>query len=243
VCCNSFMNASLLFDARSDDDLLAETKRLAGCERVATAALLRSLIAVDARRLYLREGCSSLFTYCTHVLHLAEGAAYNRIEAARAARRFPAILEALVSGSVSLTTVRLLAPHLTNYNHRELLDAAHHKSKREIEVVVAALSPKHPAPTMIRKVPSAPVARGHGTGFGSGSRIGDGRAMATIERLTLSVGHEPTAGVSASQSVEFSPASLDPPGPSWKTGRIARGRRVSLGPPSARSHRSTTSSS
>ena len=42
---------------------------------------------LDARRLYLREGCSSLFTYCTQVLHLAEGSAYNRIEAARAARR------------------------------------------------------------------------------------------------------------------------------------------------------------
>jgi hypothetical protein len=30
--------------------------------------------------------------YCTQVLHLAERAAYNRIEAARAARRFPPIM-------------------------------------------------------------------------------------------------------------------------------------------------------
>ena len=78
-----------LFAPLSDDQLLAETKRLVANERVATAALLKSLMEIDARRLYLREGCSSLFTYCTQVLHLAEGAAYNRIEAARAARRFP----------------------------------------------------------------------------------------------------------------------------------------------------------
>ncbi len=78
-----------------DDELLMEVKRLVVNERQATAALLRSLMELDARRLYLREGCSSLFTYCTHVLHLAEGSAYNCIAAARAARRFPALLDAL----------------------------------------------------------------------------------------------------------------------------------------------------
>ena len=53
------------------------------------------------RRLYLREGCASLFTYCTQVLHLSEGAAYNRIETARAARRFPEVLDALERGGVT----------------------------------------------------------------------------------------------------------------------------------------------
>ena len=106
------MNTSSL-ETLSDDQLLAEVKRLASAERAATVALVRSLIEVDARRLYLREGCSSLFTYCTHILHLAEGAAYNRIETARAARRFPQLLEALASSSITLTTARLLAPLLT----------------------------------------------------------------------------------------------------------------------------------
>jgi len=58
------------FTTMSDDELLNETRRLVACERMATAALLRSLMELDARRLYLREGCSSLFTYCTQVLHL-----------------------------------------------------------------------------------------------------------------------------------------------------------------------------
>lgn len=99
---------------RHDDaDLLRAVGRLAGCERAATVSPIASLAELDARRLYLGAGCSSLFTYCTQVLHLSEHAAYGRIEAARAARRFPVILEWLADGAITLTTVCLLAPHLT----------------------------------------------------------------------------------------------------------------------------------
>jgi len=137
----------------SNDALLAEVKRLAGVERGATAALLRALIELDVRRLYLGEGYSSLFTYCTQVLHLAEGAAYNRIEAARAARRFPLVLNGLEDGSLTLTAVRLLAPHLTAMNHAEVLASAQYLGKREIERLAASLAPKPPVPPAIRKLP------------------------------------------------------------------------------------------
>jgi hypothetical protein len=100
----------------SDRELLEEVQTLATRERDATARLIASLMELDSRRLYLGQGCSSLFTYCTQVLRLSEHAAYGRIEAARAARRFPMILERLADGSVTLTTVCLLAPHLTPEN-------------------------------------------------------------------------------------------------------------------------------
>jgi hypothetical protein len=137
----------------SNDQLLAEVKRLAATEQRATVALVRSLMELDARRLYLAEGCSSLFTYRTQVLHLAEGAAYNRIEAARAARRCPAILEALEDGSVTLTAVRLLAPHVTPDNCQHVLASARHKRKPEIERLVASLHPKPAIPSIVRKLP------------------------------------------------------------------------------------------
>ena len=86
-------NAAAGIDALSDDDLVERVKHLVTCERRASVALIHSLVEFDTRRLYLREGCSSLFTYCTQVLHLSEGSAYNRIEAARAARRYPTVLE------------------------------------------------------------------------------------------------------------------------------------------------------
>ena len=137
----------------SDDELLATVKCLATRECRATAALVRSLMELDVRRLYLGEGYSSLFTYCTQALHLAEGAAYNRIEAARAARRFPAILTALDDGAVTLTTVRLVAPHLTATNYQDVLARARHKGKREVEVLVASLRPLPSVPSTIRKLP------------------------------------------------------------------------------------------
>jgi hypothetical protein len=61
---------------------------------------------LDARRLYLAQGYSSLFTYCTQALHLSEHAALGRIEVARAARRLPMILDRLVDGSVTVTVAR-----------------------------------------------------------------------------------------------------------------------------------------
>src|ERR687892_292454 len=91
----------------SDQDLIAEVQRCRSDERRATARLIASLAELDARRLYLGAGCSSLFTYCTQVLRLSEHAAYRRIEAARAARRFPVILERLAEGSVNLTRTQL----------------------------------------------------------------------------------------------------------------------------------------
>src|SRR5258705_3462303 len=141
----------------SDTDLLSAVTHAAAEERAATASLIALLAEVDARRLYLGEGCASLFTFCTQVLHLSEHAAYGRIEAARAARRFPGVLDRLAEGALTLTTVGLLAPHLTVDNAHSLLTAACHKSKREVEHLVSALPPLPPMPSSVRKLPS-PVA-------------------------------------------------------------------------------------
>ena len=138
----------------SDQELLARVQVAAQAERQATAELIVLLIELDSRRLYLGEGFSSLFTYCTQVLHLSEHAAYNRIEAARAARRFPMILDLIAASTVTLTSVRLLAPHLTPENHRDVLDRARHKSKRDIELLVAGLHPQPDVPPMVRKLPT-----------------------------------------------------------------------------------------
>jgi hypothetical protein len=146
------------FTAVSDADLLAEVTRLAVDERHATAQLIASLAELDARRLYLGRGFSSMFTYCTSALHLSEHAAYNRIEAARIARRLPVVLDRLADGSITLTTICLLAAHLTPENYREVLDAAQHKSKREVEVLVSRLRPLPPVPSLVRKLPAASAA-------------------------------------------------------------------------------------
>jgi hypothetical protein len=147
-------NSSIVLERLSDPELLAEVTRLAVSERKATAELVSALGEVDARRLYLGQACSSMFTYCTQVLHFAEHAAFNRIEVARAARRFPIILELLADGRVHLSTVRLLAPHLSEANHEAVLREASHKTKREVEQIVARLLPRANVASSVRKLPS-----------------------------------------------------------------------------------------
>jgi hypothetical protein len=151
-------NASADLGELSDCELLAQIYDAVRGERIATARVIILLIELDTRRLYLSEGYSSLFTYCTQALHDSEHAAYNRIETAREARRFSTILGLLESGDVTLTAVRMLAPHLTEVNHRDVLERARHKSKREIELLIATLHPRPDAPSIVRKLPTPAAA-------------------------------------------------------------------------------------
>ncbi|MEE9279748.1 MAG: hypothetical protein V3V67_06200, partial [Myxococcota bacterium] len=67
----------------SDRELLRRLNELVGQERHGEADLLAHLGEVEARRLYLEEGCSSMYGYCSDVLHFSEGVAGQRIRAAR----------------------------------------------------------------------------------------------------------------------------------------------------------------
>src|SRR5262245_53162948 len=102
-----------------------------------TAQLLSHLAEFDARGLHRDDGYPSLFAYCVQVLHFSEDEAFKRIRAARAARRFPEILEAVAQGQLHLTAVVLLTPHLRPDNAEELLKEARHHTKAEIELLLA----------------------------------------------------------------------------------------------------------
>jgi HNH endonuclease len=136
----------------TDSQLLSELPRLAHGEREATVALIAHLAEFHARRLFAGEGFPSTFKYCREVLRLSEDAAFNRIEAARATRRFPVVLDMLTAGTLSPTTARMLARHLTADNHAKLLAAAAGKSKQEVEKLLAALFPQADVPASIRKM-------------------------------------------------------------------------------------------
>lgn len=149
-------HASLASAGRlTDQDLLDATVRAAANERRATTELIALLAEVDSRKLYLGEGYSSLFTYCRHRLHLSEFAAYGRIEAARTVRRFPLVLDRLAEGAVTLTSVGLLAPHLTDENHEALLDAVQYATKRDVERLIASLYGQPDIPASVRRLREA----------------------------------------------------------------------------------------
>ena len=148
---------SFILKDRSNQQLLLGVKRLAGQEREATAHLLAHLAEIEARGLHRKEGVSCLSKYCIEVLHLSESAAYRRVDAARIASRFPVIFEQLALGAINLTTVLILAPSLTEENHKRLLAAARHKSKIDVQALAVSVRPKPDVPALVRKLPeSAP---------------------------------------------------------------------------------------
>ena len=137
----------------SDDELFRRLAELLGQSRRAEADLVAHIGEVDERRLYAREASPSMFAYCTEVLHLSEAEAYLRIAAARAAREHPLLLTMLGDGRLHLTGIVKLASHLTRENRNALLKRATHRSKREIEELIAELAPRPDAPAVMRKLP------------------------------------------------------------------------------------------
>jgi hypothetical protein len=133
--------------------LLARVRELVQRGKAVEAELIAHLAEVDARGLYLAEGCSSMFAWCQRVLHFAEGVAYKRIQAARAVRRHPEILEAMRRGELHLTAVGLLAPRLTAGNCAELIRAARHRSADEVRRLLADREPRPALPTSVRRIP------------------------------------------------------------------------------------------
>ena len=140
----------------SDQTLLNQLTSLVSRDRATTAELVAHIAEVDARRLYLPAACSSMFVYCVRVLGLSEEAAFKRIHAGRAARRFPAIFEAMAEGRLHLSAVVMLAPHLTDQSADEFLACAARKTKSQIEQILAQRFPRPDLPTCLKPIRSAP---------------------------------------------------------------------------------------
>ena len=145
---------SKLLKSISDDELLQRLSGLVHESRRVESELVAHIAEVDERRLYAREACSSMFTYCTDVLHMSEAEAYLRIRVARASRKHPELLRMLEDGRIHLTGAAKLSPYLTEANRGTVLPRAAHKSKAKIEELVAEVAPKPDVTPKIRKLPA-----------------------------------------------------------------------------------------
>ncbi len=177
------------FEAMSDDRVLEGAAALARRSNETTAELLAYLDEIEQRGLHLREACSSLFAFCVERFHMSEAAAGKRITASRVARRFPLVLEMIASGDVHLTAVNMLAAHLTEENHGDLLARAAHRSKREIEQLIAEIAPRPDVGSRIAALPvgaAVPRAREQGAPLAGASTSVD-RVAATAAGVGLEV--------------------------------------------------------
>lgn len=140
----------------SDHLLERQLDQVIANEDTATAVTLDHVAEYDARKLYRAAGYSSMFIYCVRKLRRSEPAAYHRIRAARAARRFPGIFDAVAEARLSLSAVVLLAPHLTEDTAQELIAVATHKTIAEIRQMLAERFPRPDVPTSILQIPVLP---------------------------------------------------------------------------------------
>ena len=136
-----------------DDELLRRLGSLVHQSRAVEHDLVAHIAEVDARKLYAREACPSMFVYCTNVLHLSDAEAYLRIAAARVSLLHPVILKLLADGSLNLTTVNLIRRHLSSDKRDVLLARAAHRSKRQILELLAEIAPRPDVPPVMRKLP------------------------------------------------------------------------------------------
>jgi len=139
-----------------DDELLRRLGELVSHSRRVEADLVAHIGEVEERRLYAREASPSMFAYCTERLHLSEAEAYRRITVARAARKHDVLLAMLRDGRLHLSGIAKISPHLTGAHRATLLARAAHKTKRQIEVLIAELAPKPDVPATMRKLPVRP---------------------------------------------------------------------------------------
>ena len=165
----------------SDRSLLDSLASRLCQQRAISAELLADLAEVDARRLYVPAGYPSMFLYCVQELRLSEQAAFHRIRGARTARQYPAVFTALADGHLHLSAVVLLAPYLTAENADELLAAAAHKSKSEIERLLAERFPQPDIPAHVQQLRELPPQLSPGI-VGPSSPHGPGRVGGSSQR-------------------------------------------------------------
>jgi hypothetical protein len=182
----------------TDRELIARLRRLVRADRTLSARLLVHLGEVDARGLYRQDAYPSMFAYCVEELRMSEAEAYLRIQAARLGRQFPLILQLFANGSLHLTAIKLLGPHLTAANHAQLLEQASGKNKREIELIVAAVAPRPDVPSRMRKLPeptssarvtSAPAPVTPSSHAGQATGAADSPTAAPASRATQATVH------------------------------------------------------
>jgi hypothetical protein len=137
----------------SDTELLRDTKRYALEEKNFGILVLHRIREIDARKLFAELGHASLHMYCMKELGLSESTAGRRIQAMRLLRELPEYEQKLKEGVIhegSLSSVQTFFNRERKkkkklYSKQEKLDllkAAEGKSARNLEKLLASISPE-----------------------------------------------------------------------------------------------------
>ena len=125
-----------MFEKIKDENLLLDCKLAVQTEKQSTARVLEYLAEIDKRRLWLREGFSSLYDFCIRFLNYSEGETHRRIQACRLSARVEEVKPLLEQRELSLTAMSLLSPVLNAENAKDILPKVTHQPTREVERII-----------------------------------------------------------------------------------------------------------
>jgi hypothetical protein len=137
--------------SQSDEVLLSSFSRVLGRENKRKAEFLIHLSAIDARRLYAKQGFSSFFAFLTEKYGLSESSALKRIQASRLTHRYPFLFDEIASGKRTLSALSRMAPFVKDANAPLLFQETLGKSVREVERVLAKRFPEAATPDRLQK--------------------------------------------------------------------------------------------
>jgi hypothetical protein len=183
------------FSSLSDRSLLNELATRLQSERAETTNVIALLAEVDERRLYLPAGYASMYAYCVGHLFMSEDVAYKRLQVARATRKFPELLDAIAEGRLHVSAACMLCPYLGAKSAAGLIEAATHRSKSEIEHLLAERFPRPDMPTVLRTlettIPATHLPRGRLAHSNRATPLGLNRGHPNLPRGRLARARSP----------------------------------------------------
>ena len=136
----------------SETELISKTKFISNEEKRLTAELLHYLAEIERRRLFAKMGYKSIFDLCVKYLNYGESSAWRRIDAMRLLKDVPSVEGKIIDGTLTLTNVSAISTFLrkdktyTKEKKEELVKTIENKSKKEVEKIIAKLSPMKELP-------------------------------------------------------------------------------------------------
>ena len=201
-----FERARKKLGALSDRELLGNLQKFNQKECKLKVLVLLYLSEIDTRKLYLPMGYSSLFDFCTMHLRYTRATAARRIRSARAAAKYPEVLELLLSGEINITTLSMISDILDQDNHEEILSAIRGRSTRAVELLVSRHRPVNIIRDTVRPI----------------------CVRRRVEESRVACGTGPSAETN-SNCPHFTPSAETKSSPSSLPGRVILEQRLKLG--------------
>jgi hypothetical protein len=126
----------------SNHEITQAIDRVFRNERHLQADFILLLNQIAARNLHIHLGYSSLMVYCVENFGLTEYSAYKRMQIARVASTYPALIEAIRAKQMSLAVASMIAPKLKIGTAMDQIRECLGKSKDQVKKIIAGWEPR-----------------------------------------------------------------------------------------------------